>query len=125
MQHATNALGSEDRCCSRHVFVLVGAQLFHSVLDSILMFAGLTTGHADYGWLDWLGALGWATFGNLVGGLVLVTSIRLLRVTHRVEERRQDPRQRKGRRLLVRGAGLWPIRINYLTVTFSMALVAE
>ena len=45
--------------------VLVGAQLFHSVLDSILMFAGLLTGKADYGYLDWLGALGWSAFGNL------------------------------------------------------------
>lgn len=43
-------------------FMLVGAQLFHSVLDSILMFAGLLTGEADYDYLDWLGALGWSEF---------------------------------------------------------------
>jgi hypothetical protein len=53
------------------------------------MFAGLLTNSADYSWLDWLGALGWSAFGNLVGGLGLVTSIRLLRVTHRVQEQRQ------------------------------------
>jgi formate/nitrite transporter FocA (FNT family) len=69
-------------------FVLVGAQLFHSVLDPILMFAGLLTGKADYTYLDWLGALGWSAFGNLVGGLVLVTGVRLLRVPHRVAESR-------------------------------------
>jgi hypothetical protein len=30
------------------------------VLDSIFMFTGLLTGHSDYGYLDWLGALGWS-----------------------------------------------------------------
>ena len=54
------------------------------------MFCGLLTGRADYGYLDWLGALGWSAFGNLVGGLVLVTSARLLRVSHRVEESRAE-----------------------------------
>ena len=90
MQHATEALGPRLVAAVMMSFVLVGAQLFHSVLDSILMFCGLLTGKADYGWLDWLGALGWSAFGNLVGGLVLVTSARLLRVPHRVEESRDE-----------------------------------
>jgi formate/nitrite transporter FocA (FNT family) len=88
MQHATDEFGVKIVAAVVMPFVLVGAQLFHSVLDSILMFAGLLTGRATYGWLDWAGALGWASFGNLLGGIGLVTSIRLLRVTHRVEERR-------------------------------------
>jgi formate/nitrite transporter FocA (FNT family) len=66
----------------------VGAQLFHSVLDSIFMFAGLIGGHAAYTWPDWAGALGWSPLGNLIGGVGLVTSIRLLRVPHRLEEER-------------------------------------
>jgi formate/nitrite transporter FocA (FNT family) len=90
MQHATEALGPQIVAAVMMSFVLVGAQLFHSVLDSILMFCGLLTGKADYGWLDWLGALGWSAFGNLLGGLVLVTSARLLRVPHRVEESREE-----------------------------------
>ena len=69
MQHATESLGVQLVAAVVMSFVLVGGQLFHSVLDSILMFAGLLTGQADYGWLDWLGALGWSAFGNLVGGL--------------------------------------------------------
>jgi formate/nitrite transporter FocA (FNT family) len=90
MQHATDNLGVQLVAAVAMSFVLVGAQLFHSVLDSILMFAGLLTGHADYGYLDWLGALGWASLGNLVGGLVLVTGIRLLRIPHRVAESRAE-----------------------------------
>ncbi|MEO6999301.1 MAG: formate/nitrite transporter family protein [Terracoccus sp.] len=90
MQHATENLGVRLVPAVLMSFVLVGAQLFHSVLDSILMFAGLLTGKADYGYLDWLGALGWSAFGNLVGGLVLVTGIRLLRIPHRIAESREQ-----------------------------------
>ena len=89
MQHATENLGVQLVPAVAMSFVLVGAELFHSVLDSILMFAGLLTGHADYTVLDWLGALGWSALGNIVGGVGLVTAIRLLRVTHRVAEDRQ------------------------------------
>jgi formate/nitrite transporter FocA (FNT family) len=88
MQNATENLGVRVVAAVLMSFVLVGAQLFHSVLDSILMFAGLLTGDADYDYLDWLGAFGWSTFGNLVGGLFLVTGIRLLRIPHRVAESR-------------------------------------
>jgi formate/nitrite transporter FocA (FNT family) len=90
MQHATDSLGVQIVPAVVMPFLLVAGQLFHSVLDSILMFAGLVTGHATYGWLDWLGALGWSALGNLVGGVGLVTSVRLLRVTHRVQEEREQ-----------------------------------
>jgi formate/nitrite transporter FocA (FNT family) len=90
MQHRTESLGVRLVAAVMMSFVLVGAQLFHSVLDSILMFAGLLTGDADYGYADWLGALAWSSVGNLVGGLVLVTGLRLLRVPHRVAESREQ-----------------------------------
>jgi formate/nitrite transporter FocA (FNT family) len=91
MQHATDSLGVQLVPAVLLSFVLVGAQLFHSVLDSIFMFTGLLTGHASYGYAAWVGALGWSTLGNLVGGLVLVTAVRLLRVPHRVKEERNNP----------------------------------
>jgi formate/nitrite transporter FocA (FNT family) len=90
MQHASDQMGVKIVPAVLMSFVLVGAQLFHSVLDSILMFSGLLSGGAGYNWADWLGALVWSSFGNLVGGLVLVTSVRLLRVPHRVAEERRD-----------------------------------
>jgi formate/nitrite transporter FocA (FNT family) len=92
MQHATESLALKVVPAILMSFVLVGAQLFHSVLDSILMFAGLLTGQADYTYADWLGGLAWAVLGNLVGGLVLVTAVRLLRVSHRVAADRDDGR---------------------------------
>jgi formate/nitrite transporter FocA (FNT family) len=90
MQHATESLGVQLVPAVLLSFVLVGAQLFHSVLDSIFMFAGLLTGHADYSYADWVGALGWSALGNLIGGLVLVTAVRLLRVPHRIKEARDE-----------------------------------
>lgn len=90
MQSATQVVGVQVVAAVMMSFVLVGAELFHSVLDSILIFAGLLTGDAGYGWADWPGALAWAAFGNLVGGLVLVTGLRLLRISHRVQESRDE-----------------------------------
>ena len=90
MQHATDDLGVKLVPAVLMSFVLVAGQLFHSVLDSILMFAGLLSGGADYNWADWFAALLWSAFGNLVGGLVLVTAVRLLRVPHRVKEERRE-----------------------------------
>lgn len=90
MQHSTEELSPKIVAAVMMAFVLVAGELFHSILDSLLMFAGILTGDADYNFLDWLGAFGWAAFGNLLGGLVLVTSIRLLRVPHRVQESREE-----------------------------------
>ena len=90
MQQATDHLGVKLVPAVMMSFVLVAAELFHCILDSIMMFAGLLAGGADYGWLDWLGALGWSATGNLVGGIVLVTGARLLRNSHRVAESRAE-----------------------------------
>jgi formate/nitrite transporter FocA (FNT family) len=90
MQHATEQLVPQIIAAVAMSFVLVAAQLFHSVLDSILMFAGLLAGATDYTYLDWVQALVLACVGNLIGGLVLVTSIRLLRIPHRVAESRAE-----------------------------------
>jgi formate/nitrite transporter FocA (FNT family) len=90
MQHATDNLGVQLVPAVLFGFLLAGGGLFHSVLDSLMMFAGLSAG-ASYGYANWLAALAWAVLGNLIGGLVLVTALRLLRVPHRVvEERHSD-----------------------------------
>jgi hypothetical protein len=62
--------------------------LFHSVLDSMLMFTALITRQAPFGYLDWVTAPAWAVLGNLVGGVGLVTLLRLARVLHRLAEER-------------------------------------
>lgn len=88
IQTAADAVGAQLVAAVAFSFVLVGAGLFHSVLDSIFLFTGLITGEATYGWLDWLDALWLSALGNVVGGVGLVTAVRLLRVPHRVAEER-------------------------------------
>lgn len=88
MQHSTESLGVQLVPAILFGALLAGAQLFHSILDSLLMFAGLWSGSPGYTWPDWLGALGWAALGNLAGGVGLVTFVRLIRVPHRIAEER-------------------------------------
>jgi len=92
MQHATDSLGVRIVPAILFGALLSGAQLFHCVLDSILMFAALIS-RAPFGYLDWVEALGWSALGNIVGGTVLVTGLRLLRVPHKVAAEREanDP----------------------------------
>jgi formate/nitrite transporter FocA (FNT family) len=71
-------------------FLVVAARLFHSVFDSLLMFAALHTGDAPFGYLDWLRQFLWASFGNVVGGVALVTVLRLVQGRHKVQERRAE-----------------------------------
>ncbi|MEZ0493077.1 formate/nitrite transporter family protein [Kineococcus sp. TBRC 1896] len=92
MQHATDSVGVKIVPAILFGALLAGAQLFHSVLDSLLMFAALHVG-APFGYGTWLQLVGWAVLGNLVGGLLLVTAIRVLRAPHRVAEERRAAEQ--------------------------------
>jgi formate/nitrite transporter FocA (FNT family) len=90
MQHATDSVGVKLVPAVLFGALLAAAQLFHSILDSLLMFCALHAG-APFRYADWAGALGWSVLGNVVGGVGLVTFLRLLRVPHRViAERRQN-----------------------------------
>ena len=88
MQHATESLGVQLVPALLFGSLLVVAQLFHCVLDSIMMFAALISGKASFGYLDWLGALGGSVLGNIIGGVCLVAFLRLARVPHRIAEER-------------------------------------
>jgi len=88
MQHATDNLGVQLVPALLFGSLLAGAGLFHCVLDSIMMFAALISGGAPFGYLDWLGALGWSALGNIIGGIGLVAFLRLARVPHRIAEQR-------------------------------------
>jgi formate-nitrite transporter family protein len=59
---------------------------------SIEMFGALHAG-ALFGYAQWAGFLGWAVLGNMLGGLGLVTLLRMVQVGGGVlrEERERDP----------------------------------
>jgi formate/nitrite transporter FocA (FNT family) len=88
MQHSTESLGIRLVPALLFGALLAAGQLFHCVLDSIMMFAALIAG-APFGYLDWLGALAFSVLGNMVGGVGIVAFLRLVRVPHRIVEERQ------------------------------------
>jgi formate/nitrite transporter FocA (FNT family) len=88
MQNGTDSVPAKLVVSVAAAFVLAGLQLSHSVLESILMFGALHTGAAPFGYLDWLGWLGWAVLGNAVGGIGLVTVLRLVRSRELLAEHR-------------------------------------
>ncbi|ANH40138.1 Inner membrane protein YfdC [Nocardioides dokdonensis FR1436] len=71
-------------------FLLAGLQMFHSILDSLLAFGALHTGDAGFGYVDWAQWFSWTVAGNMVGGLGLVTLLRLVRSRERFAQERRD-----------------------------------
>ena len=68
-------------------FLLAGLSMFHSILDSLLIFGAIHLG-SGITYLDWLGWFGYTLVLNMVGGIVLVTALRLLRTKELLLERR-------------------------------------
>jgi formate/nitrite transporter FocA (FNT family) len=90
MQHGTDSMPAKIAAAVAGAFVLAGLGLFHSILDSLLIFGALSTGEAPFGYLDWLGWFWYTLIGNIAGGLVLVTLLRLLRSKERLKDERRD-----------------------------------
>ncbi len=75
-------------------FLLGATNMNHVVVISIKIFAGLRVGDTSYGYLDWLGMSSFAVVGNMVGGLGLVTVLRLVQIGRpHIEHRRRRPRR--------------------------------
>jgi formate/nitrite transporter FocA (FNT family) len=61
-------------------FLLGATHMNHVVVISIKMFAGLMVGDTSYGYLDWFALSSFAVVGNMIGGLLLVTVLRLVQI---------------------------------------------
>jgi formate/nitrite transporter FocA (FNT family) len=68
-------------------FLLAGLGLFHSILDSLIIFGALHAG-APFGYGDWLAWFWYTTLLNVVGGLVVVTLLRLVRSKELIQRER-------------------------------------
>lgn len=90
MQQGTDSVTGKIVAAVGAGFLLAGLRLDHSILDSVIIFTGLHHGHTGYGYLAYLGWLGWAIFGNVVGGVFLVTLIRLIRSRTMLREHREQ-----------------------------------
>lgn len=60
-------------------FLLAGLSLFHSVLDSIIIFGAMHAGDPQSTWGAWLGWFWWVALLNVIGGVVGVTLPRAAR----------------------------------------------
>ena len=90
MQHGTDSVPGKIAAAVAGAFLLAGLQMFHSILDSLLIFGALTAGDAPFGYLDWLAWFGYTLVLNMVGGLTLVTLLRLIRSKDRIKEERRE-----------------------------------
>lgn len=94
MQHATESDGVRLVPATVCGFLLGAGQLNHAIVASLLCFAALHAG-APFGYANWFGLLAFAVLGNLVGGIGLVTILRLLQVPHKVSAQRQGNSPRR------------------------------
>jgi formate/nitrite transporter FocA (FNT family) len=72
-------------------FLLAGGQLNHAIVNSLLMFSALHTGHAPFGYAQWAQTAGWAALGNIAGGVGLVTLMRQFQVPNAARRERENP----------------------------------
>jgi formate-nitrite transporter family protein len=90
MQHGTKSMGTRIVPAITAGFLLAGGQLNHAIVNSLLMFSSLHSG-AQFGYLEWLRTMSFAALGNIIGGVGLVTLLRVLQVPHKVMEERKNP----------------------------------
>lgn len=91
MQHSTDSDGVRLVPATVMRFLLGAGQVNHVIVAALVCFAALHAG-APFGYADWLGLAAFAALGNMVGGLGLVTVLRLLQVPHKVAAERRDNR---------------------------------
>ncbi|MDQ4093711.1 MAG: formate/nitrite transporter family protein [Actinomycetota bacterium] len=89
LQHSTESEGLRLVPAVVMGFLLGAGQVNHAIVASLVCFAALEAG-APFGYADWLGLFAFAALGNMVGGLGLVTLMRLLQVPHKVLAERHD-----------------------------------
>ncbi|MCV7015263.1 formate/nitrite transporter family protein [Mycolicibacterium madagascariense] len=90
MQHGTDSVPGKIAAAIAGAFLLAGLQMFHSILDSLLIFGALISGDAPFGYFDWLAWFAYTAPANMAGGLALVTLLRLIRSKDRLKDERDD-----------------------------------
>ena len=68
-------------------FLLAGLVLFHSILDSLIIFGAIHAG-GPFGYGDWLAWFWYTVLLNVVGGLGVVTLLRLVRSKELLQQER-------------------------------------
>ncbi|HEX9316767.1 MAG TPA: formate/nitrite transporter family protein, partial [Actinomycetota bacterium] len=79
MERSTTSVPAKLAAAFTAAFLLAAGSLNHAIVVSLEMFAALHAG-APFGYLDWVRTVLWATLGNMIGGIGLVTVLRLVQV---------------------------------------------
>lgn len=89
MQQGAETEGGKIVAAVAGAFVLAGLVLFHSILDSLIIFGAI---HADapIGYGDWLAWFWYTTLLNMAGGLLVVTLLRLVRSKDLIQRERAE-----------------------------------
>lgn len=95
MERGTSSIGAKLVAVSGIAFVLAGTPLFHAVVSSLEMFGALQSS-AAFGYVDWLSVFGVSVVGNIVGGVGLVTVLRVVQA--HAEEPAGNPTGSRGAR---------------------------
>jgi formate/nitrite transporter FocA (FNT family) len=97
MERSTQSVPARLVAAFAIAFVLAAPPLNHAVVSSLEMFAALHAG-APFSYLDWAGAAAWAALANMIGGVLLVTMLRLVQIGKGPieSERRQGSRRHGG-----------------------------
>lgn len=80
MEHGARSELGKIVAVASIAFLLAATPLNHVVVVSAEMFVAIHTGDAPFGYLDWARIAGIAAITNAVGGLLLVTTLRLAQV---------------------------------------------
>ncbi len=91
MQHGTDSDPAKIVAAVAGAFLLAGLQMFHSILDSLIIFAALQAG-APFGYGTWLAWFWWTALLNMAGGLLVVTVLRLVRSKDLIQAERAEAR---------------------------------
>jgi formate/nitrite transporter FocA (FNT family) len=91
MQHTTTSNALRLVPAVTAAFLLGGTGLNHAIVNSLLMFSSLHTGHAPFGYVQWAQTAGFAAVGNIVGGVLLVTLLRVFQSPHTIQRERENP----------------------------------
>ncbi len=89
MQHGTTSDPAKVVAAVAGAFLLAGLQMFHSILDSLVIFAGIHAG-GPLGYGDWLAWFWYTALLNMAGGLLVVTVLRLLRSKQLIQRERAE-----------------------------------
>lgn len=86
MEHGSSSVVARVVAAVVAGFLLAAGPLAHAIVSSQLMFGALIVG-APFGYMDMVGMAAWISLWNLVGGVGLVTLLRLVQVGRsKVEE---------------------------------------